>query len=294
MDCGRQTPNGSLRRGSRYHDRRGIDLRLQLRVSTSYELDSSNTNTPSPFSQKNVQTCHCGTPSCRGVLGPRPKDRDNSQKLQESSGVLAGAKRKLSKFLSSSYPNVGRTSSVLKKKRRATITVVIPRKAMSQKRITSASTGGTLVEQESIPATKRIKGSPVPGPSPRTRGKGIVKKTPTKNKHRRHTFDALTRAVSNTKDKMSNLRNSTFLLRSSSRLTLSGDNGTEKEAEKTEKRPATSSTIRSTATTLKHNVVSTVTGPRRAAALVKYGRNGKGANADVESKSMRVITGNDE
>src|SRR6478752_6037316 len=27
-----------------------------------------------PFSAKNVQTCLCGSPNCRGVLGPKPKE----------------------------------------------------------------------------------------------------------------------------------------------------------------------------------------------------------------------------
>ena len=30
----------------------------------------------SPFSSKNIQECRCGKPSCRGVLGPKPKDRE--------------------------------------------------------------------------------------------------------------------------------------------------------------------------------------------------------------------------
>lgn len=27
-----------------------------------------------PFSAKNVQKCLCGSPNCRGVLGPKPKE----------------------------------------------------------------------------------------------------------------------------------------------------------------------------------------------------------------------------
>ncbi|EZG03494.1 hypothetical protein H106_06952 [Trichophyton rubrum CBS 735.88] len=33
-----------------------------------------------PYSNKNVQECRCGTPSCRGVLGPRPKGKDSKEK----------------------------------------------------------------------------------------------------------------------------------------------------------------------------------------------------------------------
>ena len=45
-----------------------------------------------PFSQKNVQECRCGAVTCRGVLGPRPKD--GKWKLEQES-KLAGAKRKI-------------------------------------------------------------------------------------------------------------------------------------------------------------------------------------------------------
>lgn len=46
-----------------------------------------------PYSQKNVQKCHCGSDNCRGFLGPRPKDAESK---------LAGAKRKLAEVLEES------------------------------------------------------------------------------------------------------------------------------------------------------------------------------------------------
>ncbi|KAM5442479.1 hypothetical protein MferCBS31731_002357 [Microsporum ferrugineum] len=46
-----------------------------------------------PYSNKNVQECRCGTPSCRGVLGPRPKGKDSKEKPTTKSGS-AGTKRK--------------------------------------------------------------------------------------------------------------------------------------------------------------------------------------------------------
>jgi hypothetical protein len=38
-----------------------------------------------PFSAKNVQVCRCGSERCRGVLGPRPKDKP---KAAEHSGAI--------------------------------------------------------------------------------------------------------------------------------------------------------------------------------------------------------------
>ena len=49
-----------------------------------------------PFSAKNIQECHCGMPSCRGVLGPKPKDREPKDALKPivKEGTSAGVKRK--------------------------------------------------------------------------------------------------------------------------------------------------------------------------------------------------------
>ncbi|KAF1966959.1 SET domain-containing protein [Bimuria novae-zelandiae CBS 107.79] len=48
-----------------------------------------------PFSLKNIQECRCGTKSCRGVLGPKPKKPANHEERSLPSALLAGAKRKL-------------------------------------------------------------------------------------------------------------------------------------------------------------------------------------------------------
>jgi palmitoyltransferase ZDHHC9/14/18 len=53
----------------------------------------------SPFSQKNIQECRCGTESCRGVLGPKPKKPVEERSI--ASALIAGAKRKLHDFLGS-------------------------------------------------------------------------------------------------------------------------------------------------------------------------------------------------
>lgn len=60
-----------------------------------------------PFSAKNVQECRCGARSCRGILGPRPKDPKflkpvtdliSTMKTAVVEGITKG-KRKLQEFL---------------------------------------------------------------------------------------------------------------------------------------------------------------------------------------------------
>jgi [histone H3]-lysine4 N-trimethyltransferase ASH1L len=54
-----------------------------------------------PFSAKNVQECRCGVASCRGVLGPRPKDKPKpTVTLGETIKQVARAgKRKLEELI---------------------------------------------------------------------------------------------------------------------------------------------------------------------------------------------------
>ncbi|THC98041.1 hypothetical protein EYZ11_002467 [Aspergillus tanneri] len=53
-----------------------------------------------PYSQKNVQQCRCGSANCRGILGPRPKEKEQRSKEREAK---AEAQKKSSK------PNKNRT-----------------------------------------------------------------------------------------------------------------------------------------------------------------------------------------
>jgi [histone H3]-lysine4 N-trimethyltransferase ASH1L len=54
-----------------------------------------------PFSAKNVQECRCGAVTCRGVLGPKPKDKPKATAtLGESiKQVVRVGKRKVEEFL---------------------------------------------------------------------------------------------------------------------------------------------------------------------------------------------------
>lgn len=82
----------------------------------------------SPFSQKNIQICRCGTASCRGVLGPKPKKPVEEKSI--TSTILAGTKRKLQEVL-----NYGKGRSAngtrLPKKRKMDLKHTISAKALN-------------------------------------------------------------------------------------------------------------------------------------------------------------------
>lgn len=54
-----------------------------------------------PYSVKNVQECRCGAPSCRGVLGPKPKEIKDALKP-----LTTGGKRKIQQTLEDSFEKV--------------------------------------------------------------------------------------------------------------------------------------------------------------------------------------------
>ena len=54
-----------------------------------------------PYSVKNVQECRCGTPTCRGVLGPKPKEIKDALK-----SLTTGGKRKFQQALEDSIQTV--------------------------------------------------------------------------------------------------------------------------------------------------------------------------------------------
>lgn len=72
----------------------------------------------SPYSQKNVQECRCGAPTCRGVLGPKSKDLSKSKDKEPKSTQLtvkdAGPKRKANKILDESTSQLNKKQRVSK------------------------------------------------------------------------------------------------------------------------------------------------------------------------------------
>ncbi|KAI4956324.1 hypothetical protein J4E91_000535 [Alternaria rosae] len=68
-----------------------------------------------PFSQKNIQECRCGTESCRGVLGPKPKKPIEEKSI--ASALITGTKRKLQDLLGPRRSGSESTQSSPKKRR---------------------------------------------------------------------------------------------------------------------------------------------------------------------------------
>lgn len=76
----------------------------------------------SPYSNKNVQQCRCGSKNCRGILGPRPKDKEQRLKgVDEKKAVggpkttkkTAGTKRKLGEESGSTASHQGKKRKLL-------------------------------------------------------------------------------------------------------------------------------------------------------------------------------------
>ena len=66
-----------------------------------------------PYSQKNVQECRCGATTCRGVLGPRPKDKPkNEENAKKPEGKLAGVKRKIADAIDEGLGNLAKKAKV--------------------------------------------------------------------------------------------------------------------------------------------------------------------------------------
>ncbi|EAU30908.1 conserved hypothetical protein [Aspergillus terreus NIH2624] len=77
-----------------------------------------------PYSQKNVQQCRCGSANCRGVLGPRPKEKERAKELRAEAKKAASAK-KTSRKSSSTRRRIGAvldgpTSRITKTRKRVT------------------------------------------------------------------------------------------------------------------------------------------------------------------------------
>ena len=57
-----------------------------------------------PYSTKNVQECRCGAPSCRGVLGPKPKETKDVREALKP--ITTGGKRKFQQAIEDTVEKV--------------------------------------------------------------------------------------------------------------------------------------------------------------------------------------------
>ncbi len=273
----------------------------------------------SPFSQKNVQTCHCGSASCRGVLGPRPKDQPRFSP-ETAGGLVAGVKRKLNQFLNDSGPK--KDDDISATKARSIITGGPPTRASAiRERISSPSTGAsTLVEKE-----KRVS-SGLWGGTARwswETSKRVDEEDPyaaLEGLRRRKLAGGLSRAASKLKRNVSKVdkgaspgrparragpwagavkpfepltfgfepkEEKVHAARDSPELDLSRAKKMTERAEGEVNRTNTTSSEESAGASVRQGGIRSVRGPRRAAALAKMGLGG------VARKTMRVVEKDD-
>ncbi len=269
----------------------------------------------SPFSQKNVQRCHCGSASCRGVLGPRPKDQPRFSP-ETAGSLVAGVKRKFNQFLNDSGPKKG--DEVSATKTRSIITGGPSTRASAvRERISSSSTGAsTLVGKE-----KRVSGGLWGGTARWSweTSKMVDEEDPyaaLEGLKRRKIVGGLSRAASKLKRNISKVgkraspgltarradprtgavkpfepltlgfepkEEKVHVARVSPELDLSRAKKMTERAEGEVKRPKRTSNVESAGASVRQGGISSVRGPRRAAALAKMGLAG------VAGKTMRVV-----
>lgn len=106
-----------------------------------------------PFSAKNVQKCLCGSPNCRGVLGPKPKEvkppkppkEDAKGKGKGKKGTMKGSvkagKRKLKELLGADRDDNEGASRAVKKRKIKPATGAVKAKPAKAKATPKTATG---------------------------------------------------------------------------------------------------------------------------------------------------------
>ncbi|PLB52383.1 putative histone-lysine N-methyltransferase [Aspergillus steynii IBT 23096] len=123
-----------------------------------------------PYSQKNVQQCRCGSSNCRGILGPRPKEKSQRSKEKDAKAESQKKSRSTTSKASRKVTNTkrrvekaleGSTSRLNKRKLLGTQSLKAGvKKAVSKARSTttqrsSKATGTTKNAPKQSPARKR-------------------------------------------------------------------------------------------------------------------------------------------
>ncbi|KAF1841430.1 uncharacterized protein K460DRAFT_293184 [Cucurbitaria berberidis CBS 394.84] len=104
-----------------------------------------------PFSQKNIQECRCGTESCRGVLGPKPKKPIEEKSV--SSILVTGTKRKVQDLYDSSRAGSESTPNSPKKRR---VSLGTPITAKAKKAHAETQAARERAEREATEHSRQI------------------------------------------------------------------------------------------------------------------------------------------
>ncbi|KAL1851870.1 hypothetical protein Plec18170_006173 [Paecilomyces lecythidis] len=133
-----------------------------------------------PFSQKNVQECRCGATTCRGVLGPRPKDqRPKESKTDDKKKTKTKSrKRKLGSVLDESTSRLNKKRKLLTPK---SIKAGV-KKAVSKARTSVSGKGRTTTQTKNTTTKKTVKKVAVKGARSKLQPKMKTTKTKTGTK----------------------------------------------------------------------------------------------------------------
>ncbi|GAW15437.1 hypothetical protein ANO14919_048460 [Xylariales sp. No.14919] len=137
-----------------------------------------------PFSAKNVQKCLCGSPNCRGVLGPKPKEVKQPKPSKEELAKAAkeGAKRGKRK-LKEALGELEQAEASAAKKRKIKTPAGIKTLATGVKRTTSlkaATKGAATVIKRSV-STISVSTKAALGKKDKTAAKRVSKVTKSKS-----------------------------------------------------------------------------------------------------------------
>lgn len=135
-----------------------------------------------PFSARNVQECRCGAESCRGVLGPRPKEKTGKMEgvkkaVKGVKGVVKKGKRKLKELMAGdAEEKANKKRKILvpvgKSKAKPAKTKSKPAKAMAKakkvaKKMGKVGGAGRDAAAAAAAATTTPKKSPKPSKAPK-------------------------------------------------------------------------------------------------------------------------------
>ena len=197
-----------------------------------------------PYSTKNVQECRCGAPSCRGVLGPKPKEtKDIKDSLKP---LTTGGKRKFQQALEDT---VGKVT----KKRKTAIPTSLKATLSKVKTQTTASLSNayalTATSTQSERFVKKISERSLRG----IKRSSLLEKSETKVTKK--TIVAMARRRS---------ANGTFLKGGPIGLDTEQEKKDEKSLEKEAKPANRKESVKAKADTVKKNVVGTMRKSSRA------------------------------
>lgn len=115
-----------------------------------------------PFSAKNVQECRCGAENCRGVLGPRPKDKPKAVVTDNIKKAVSSGKRKLKQFMAGSDKKDSKGSAKKRKiaplKKRGSVkeTAKGLKRTLSQTVASASKRGKSVVVKKTKTTTARV------------------------------------------------------------------------------------------------------------------------------------------